>query len=456
MFTYSPAQHRVFFGSRIINGERKNRRIFPKGRRFGMTRGAAHAMMEFANQGEPILWGDTIAGNIQKYVARYFLPAAKKVSLKINWKVQERILEVGSNGGYIDFRSADRPENWEGFGYKKVFLNEAGIILKDRYLYENAVLPMLLDYPDAELIAAGTPKGKLAPDGKHVFFELYENAIRGEKGYHTETFHTRENAISRGGFLDDDSIEEFISTYPIEAASQEIEGKFSDQSEGQWTVIPRAWLDLAVKRWQALELEGNLPTGIFTALGVDVARGGSDSTVLAPAVGDVILPLITVPGVATPDGRSVQKLVLNQNRFGDNTRANIDVIGLGSSPHDYLKEVHANTFAMNASEKSLLTSKIKTRDGTLGFLNKRAEWYWTLRERLDPENGATIALPPDETLLEDLNAPYYTIKDRIQIEEKKEIKKRLGRSPDRGDAVVYALAIMKQTILFGETGNPWS
>ena len=55
----------------------------------------------------------------------------------------------------------------------KIFLNEAGIILKNNYLYTNTILPMLMDYPDSQLIAAGVPKGKIKKDGtEHIFYTL--------------------------------------------------------------------------------------------------------------------------------------------------------------------------------------------------------------------------------------------------------------------------------------------
>ena len=78
-------------------------------------------------------------------------------------------------------------------------------------------------------------------------------------------------------------------------------------------------------------------------------------------------------------------------------------------------------------------------------MNLRAELWWNLRELLDPNprvNPSPIALPPDDVLLADLTNVRYKFdsKGRIQLESKEEIKKRLGRSPDRGDAVVLAYA----------------
>lgn len=139
--TYTQPQLDIFFGDvRRFNA-------IAKGRRFGATRGAAHACIEWCIEGMPVLWGDTVQGNISRYVDRYFLPVLRASSIDHEWRQQERILKVG--GGYIDFRSADRPENWEGFGYKRIVLNEAGMILKDPYLYFTVVLLMMVYCSDA-------------------------------------------------------------------------------------------------------------------------------------------------------------------------------------------------------------------------------------------------------------------------------------------------------------------
>ncbi len=84
------------------------------------------------------------------------------------------------------------------------------------------------------------------------------------------------------------------------------------------------------------------------------------------------------------------------------------------------------------------------RAKVLNFYNKRAEWWWRLREYLDPESGMDIALPPDRELLADLTAPRWELTPRgIKIELKDEIKKRIGRSPDKGDSLAYAFAKQK-------------
>jgi hypothetical protein len=64
-----------------------------------------------------------------------------------------------------------------------------------------------------------------------------------------------------------------------------------------------------------------------------------------------------------------------------------------------------------------------------------------LREALDPDqpDGSAIALPPDPELSADLCTPTWKLTARgILLEGKEEIRKRLGRSPGKGDAVVMA------------------
>lgn len=130
-YTYTKAQAEIFFPANPAKYT-----IVSKGRRLGATRGAAQACIEdLLDKKGPWLWVDTVNPNIDRYFERYFVPALKGIDY--NWNKQKRELNI--YGQWCDFRSADRPENIEGFGYRKIFLNEAGIILEDDYLYDNAL-----------------------------------------------------------------------------------------------------------------------------------------------------------------------------------------------------------------------------------------------------------------------------------------------------------------------------
>lgn len=266
---YSDAQDVAFFGN--VDAKFK---VYPKGRRAGFTQGAAQAFIEWMIEGiSPLLWGDTIHANIDRYVDRYFVPILRQLPpTNWGWSQQRKLLRV--NDSVCDFRSADKPENWEGFAYQKIFLNEAGIILKDRSLYENTVLPMLIDFPHTQLIAAGTPKG-----ASGVFFELWNRAKERPDRYHAQTFSTFCNP-----FLSKNDLAELIEEMPQSVYRQEILGEFVDPAGAR---IKREWLKYGI--W-------HIDCGWPVFFGVDLALGlkeTSDWTAIAvvgmPPDGSVVV-----------------------------------------------------------------------------------------------------------------------------------------------------------------------
>lgn len=212
------------------------------------------------------------------------------------------------------------------------------------------------------------------------------------------------------------------------------------RKEDPWQLIPTKWIEIAQKRWR----ETPRPDLPLTALGVDVARGGDDKTAIALRYGAWFAPVITYPGSQTPNGPMVAGLVLKE-RTHDEVDINVDVIGVGASVYDAIRGQISRVTGVNFSEHS----DAKDRSGKLGFVNVRAEAYWKLREALDPDYGADIALPDDSELKSDLCAPRWSLKTNgIQVESKEEIIKRLGRSPDKGDAVALAHLIRRRNLLF--------
>jgi hypothetical protein len=106
---------------------------------------------------------------------------------------------------------------------------------------------------------------------------------------------------------------------------------------------------------------------------------------------------------------------------------------------DRLRETGARPVAYTGSGRATT----RDRSGKYGFVNVRSAAYWHLRELLDPAYEPTIALPPDDLMISDLTTPTWEITSgappKYKIETKDDVVKRLGRSPDRGDAVVMAL-----------------
>lgn len=214
--------------------------------------------------------------------------------------------------------------------------------------------------------------------------------------------------------------------------------KFGDWSAGVTDdlnqCIPTHWVKEAQRRWTE-----SRPVGIpMCAMGVDVAQGGLDQTVIAIRHDDWFAELVAVPGSETPGGADVAGKVIAK-RFND---AKVIVDLGGGWGGDALAHLAANNVDA-VGYMGVKESSKRTRDNTLRFHNVRTEAYWRLREALDPSQigGATIALPPDKELLADLTAPTFETKSGkggmvIHLEPKDKLVKRLGRSPDKGDAVV--------------------
>ena len=205
-----------------------------------------------------------------------------------------------------------------------------------------------------------------------------------------------------------------------------VKGNFPTQ--GDDTLIPLNWIELAMTRWSDLP-SGGQPVEI----GVDVARYGSDKTVIATRHGAKLLPLQVYAQKGLTETAGLVKLTADS----EGTRAvKVDEIGIGGGVVDILEENRMDYTGVNVAAQASDPEK---------YANLRAELWWNLRERLDPDpsrNPDPIGLPPDDDLMGELAVVRYKINSRgqMQIESKEDMKKRLGKSPDRADAVVLAFA----------------
>lgn len=188
----------------------------------------------------------------------------------------------------------------------------------------------------------------------------------------------------------------------------------------------------------------------MTALAEDVAQGGADNTVVSPRHNWWFAPLIVVPGVETPNPSDSAALIVKHRR--DQCAVVVDVGGgYGGGVVEFLAGNNIKAIRFNGAN----SSNRKTVDRALGFANKRAESIWGLREALDPgqPGGSPVELPDDGTLRADLAAYRWKLTARgIQIEDTEDIKKRIGRSPDRGSAVTMCWSEGQTALRRGLTG----
>jgi hypothetical protein len=238
--------------------------------------------------------------------------------------------------------------------------------------------------------------------------------------------------ISRAG------IARLAATYGTGSSTyvSRVEAEFP--SQGEEALFSRTWLEMAANALDSgafrVQSSNWAPT-----LAVDPARYGVDQTAVAVRYGSELRRIETWHGADTM--ATVQKVIdvareegmrPAGERFGAFGRIRVDAVGLGSGVLDRLKERGWTTDEYVGGRFTFATERTR-------FINERAKSHWHLRLLL--ENGR-IALPRDELLWDELLAINWKPdnKDRIQIEAKADLKQRLGRSPDRGDAVVMAFS----------------
>lgn len=169
-------------------------------------------------------------------------------------------------------------------------------------------------------------------------------------------------------------------------------------------------------------------SGAARIIGVDVAREGDDASVIRRRQGVVVLPLGNGDILRNANGIDGAGRV---SRIWEDWAADACFVdntgGFGGSWIDQLQAIGRAPIGIHFAGKANATR----------YANKRAEMWWLMAEWV--KNGG--ALPDEPELIAELTTPTYTFKgDAILIEPKEDVKKRLGRSPDRADALALTFA----------------
>ena len=331
--------------------------------------------------------------------------------------------------------STNEPDRFQGFHEEHILVivdEAAGVNLE---IYD--AIEGILTSSGARLLLIGNPTAIGTP-----FYDAFTKPI-GYKTFHVSAYDTP-NFTSCGITPEDiandtwqDKAKEI--PYPRLITPQWVSDRFKAWGEnsapyqvrvmgnfpqqGEDTLIPLLWIELAMERWEESQ------EGSPVQLGVDVAAYGSDKTVIAVRKGQKLMELNVYSQKNT---RETTGLVLQQARENNTRKIAVDEIGIGRGVVDSLEEEGYSDVGVNVAERSSDSER---------WHNLRAELWWNFREMLDPDKDP-IALPLDDELLSELASVKYKVDARgaIQIESKEDMKKRLGHSPDRADAAVLAFS----------------
>lgn len=171
-------------------------------------------------------------------------------------------------------------------------------------------------------------------------------------------------------------------------------------------------------------------------LGVDVARFGDDISVIIPRQGRAVFhPIQMRNTTSTQGGGAVARKWADWNADA----CMIDATGgYGGGWCDQLVALGRNPIEVQYAGKP----------NDPKFFNKRAEIWWEMCEAI--KHGTVLPNIPE--IVAELTTPTYTFKgDKILIEDKEQVKSRLGRSPNYADALAttYAEPVHVQTNSYG-------
>lgn len=444
----------VDYQERILSALAEHRRVAVRGPHgLGKSFSASMAVLWFATTREQQGWDwkVLITASAWRQISGFLFPEIRRWARRLNWELLERppfderreLQELGiklRHGSVITGASTD-PAKLEGAHGDSVLIvfDEGKAIPNGTWdAIEGALSGARpTGLPEAFALALSTPG-----DATGRFYEIHSRRP-GLEDWHP--IHvTLEDAIAAGR-ISAEWAEQRRRQWGENSAlyQRRVLGNFHSDDED--SVIPLAWVEAAVERWHEWQRAGFPPVEGPVWTGVDVGRGG-DSSVLARRTGHAVT--LVVKNIK--DTMAIADLVALEPG-----RAIVDVIGVGAGVYDRLKQTGKNPAAYTGSGKSPLRDRSKQ----FGMFNTRSAAYWHLRELLDPEYEPTICLPPDDLLLSDLTTPRWEVTagvpPKIKVEKKEDVVERLGRSPDRGDAVAmafYADAIHTPTRVVTPTG----
>ena len=199
-------------------------------------------------------------------------------------------------------------------------------------------------------------------------------------------------------------------------------GQPTDEADDQ--LIAYSWIESAVARWQDTESSGTY--GGDSVVGLDVARQGADSSVIVHRIGDHIKKVIQRHG---NDIAETVGWLINYIKENNIDYAYVDDVGIGGAVTDLCRSQGYSVTGVHVQKNPKDRNK---------FHDLHDEIWWTVREKL---RTGDMSIPDDPLLIADLAAMRttgYDMQGRPTFEKKEEMKKRLGRSPDSGDALALS------------------
>lgn len=256
-----------------------------------------------------------------------------------------------------------------------------------------------------------------------------------------DSWWTRRWSCVESPLVSDEFVEEMRQRYGEDSNAFRIRvlGEFPMADDD--TVIPYHLADAARHR----DIERSPEEKPVWAL--DVARFGSDSTVLLKRAGAVVYEIMVWNGVDLMG--TVGRVKAEFDALPSSKRPQVilvDSIGLGAGVVDRLRELGAPVRGVNVAEAP-------SAKGT--YTNLRSELWFRVKGWLEDRG---CKLPDNDRLIAELTSVRYRYMSsgKMAVESKDEMRKRGLKSPDLADALCLSLAVDDAVMLGGSKMLSWA
>jgi hypothetical protein len=383
-------------------------------RRFGKTVGSVNHLIKKATQNKL---------RAPKYA--YIAPFQKQARM-IAWSYLKFYtspipgIKVNETQGFIEFPSyqnnsegariyivgADNPDVLRGTYWDGVVIDEYAQIKQE--LWGEVLRPALADRKGFAVII-GTPKGQ------NQFYDMYQRALK-DKDWYTCCYRADES-----GVISDEELASMMKEMLPTEVRQELYCDFSASAYN--ILIP---IDLATEASKRKKTQADIVTSP-KIIGVDVARFGEDRSIIFKRQGQQAFNPRVLQGI---DNMTLAATVAAEiNEF--NPDAVFIDAGRGEGVIDRLRQLgFKNIIEVPFGGKAIKDNR---------YINKRIEMWDEMRQWL--EDGG--AIPDMSELKSDITVPEYSFdaKGRLKLQSKEEIKEKLGKSTDLGDALALTFAM---------------
>ena len=309
------------------------------------------------------------------------------------------------NGARVRLYGSDNGQAMRGLFFDGVICDEIADFRPETW--PEIIRPALTDsYHKGWCLFIGTPKGL------NQFYDLYQYAIK------DPTWYAGMYRVDETDILDDEEVQMARNTMAENQYRREFLCDFGASMDNALITIDKVADAVAIKRTEA-EVAGSAKI-----LGVDVARFGSDRSVIQKRKGLAAYEPKIFDDI---DNMTLAGMVAQTINEWEPDAVFIDA-GRGEGVIDRLRQLGYFITEVNFGGKALKPM----------YNNKRSEMWDGIRIWLD-DGGS---LPPNVDLKTDLCVPTYKFdsSNRLQLESKDDIKKRGGRSPDLGDALALTFS----------------